>query len=162
MSKKKSFEDMTVTERKIAVCKDVLARMRYRRIDQGYYCKISNNYYGEIKSMDWDESAKKHISKIEKECTVCAIGSCFLSFIRLFNHVRCGDFTYSGHSKGFQAKKLEEVFTLNELNEIEAAFEGFDYDNGKYLYFIRKYETPKNRLRAIMLNIIKNKGKLVV
>lgn len=110
---------------------------------------------------------------MEKTCSVCAIGSIFLSYIRLKNKVPLDFLTpscFSGYTcdKKAMLTKLRDAFSTNQMNLIEAAFEmmsielecNYDADSlARALAFGSRYTDDKKRLRAILLNVVKNNGE---
>jgi hypothetical protein len=167
-----------------AVAQDVLDHMRYVKVTEGTYCE------GELPKgvKSSDESAKKHIDGISKGCRVCALGACFLSYIRLYNNVTLSELvgTFSNtvtEGEVFESdyheisNELDHIFSQAQLCLIETAFElhcindDYDCDDADgytveaeadaAVAFGRKYDDPKVRLKAIMKNIIKNNGEFI-
>lgn len=174
----------------VAVAQDVLDNMRRIVVTEGTYCQGTLPDGVE----DAKESAKKHIDAISKGCRVCALGACFLSYIRLYNHVSLGQLIGTYGDYVFQDEifdveyiemmdELREVFTPAQICLIETAFEkacinddavaddddhAYDMDTHTTYdeadaarLFGEKYEEPRQRLRAIMKNIIKNDGLFI-
>jgi ribosomal protein S27AE len=109
-----------------------------------------------------DIDAQKYIVKLEKNCPACALGNMMLSHVRLFDQVTLDQLT--GDREDI-TDVLEDYFDSDQLYLIEIAFESDatfynrgNEDREKAGIYARKYENPKHRLRAIMVNIIKNKG----
>ncbi len=159
----KKFEEMDDAEKRVAIARDVIVHLNLVKPSQGTYC-----YRSRPKGIRGRDSAQNYIDKISKDCDVCALGACFLSYIRLNNQVKVHEVI---GKKGYNLnhvsvgqyliqQKLGSYFTSEQLNVIESAFENYhcedqcdEYDDlGK---------TPKARLRNIMRNIIKNKGEFI-
>jgi hypothetical protein len=173
---------VTKTEKKIAIAKDVLKHIKhFKKITQGEYGCVSME-----ENLPGDDSAQLHIDKITKNCETCALGACFVSYIRLYNKVKIDDFIIRNddiaHTIEFDYNdnifhKLKSIFTQNQLDEIESAFElrdmgdehhfgddGYEIDEDRFqdaIQFGYQYSTPSDRLAAIMKNIVKNNGKFV-
>lgn len=114
----------------VAVAQDVLEHMRGIAVAEGTYCE-GRLPAGVSKAKD---SAKKHIDGISKGCQVCALGACFLSYIRLYNNFSLGQLvgTFSdrvSEDESFEVdyhdmtKELETIFTPAQMCLIETAFE---------------------------------------
>lgn len=178
-SKTKPFNRMSHKEKRVAIAKDVLAHIRYTNIQTGSYFSgvISKET---SKHIDGRENAQKHLTKLQK-CEVCAIGACLVSHIRLANKINLDSLGLNNHttciinnkkiwevdaSEYFIRDILGDYFNLNQLYMIECAFEGGmnserlrnnDADDCKEFYDL--YDTDKQRLKAIMENIILHDGE---
>lgn len=170
----RDLDKMNPAKARVLAAKDALKRLRYRQVSTGKYLgndwqntedvitlskKDSNSF---IDSID----ARKYVNQLEKNCPSCALGNLFLSHIRLFNNV---NLAYSAYERNTVASKLEQYFSQKQLDMIECAFEGkdvcgrlFNYEEKEKCktYYLR-YSDEKKRLRAILINIIKNKGTFV-
>lgn len=182
---------MSTAKARVLIAKDVLQRLRYRKVQSGTYLsdmglRASNilddqeNKYYEKNKIDIDDDsvelpdelidARKHIVKFEKECPACALGNMLLSHIRLFDNVGLNELSYDD-GRDLITDKLKDYFDSDQLDLIENAFEsGGHYSFTDFLHrpkaakaelYNRKYPEAKKRLRVIMLNIIKNKGTFV-
>lgn len=147
----------------VAIAKDVLKQLRARRYlaQPGVYLEADG---AKVKGGD---DLRKVLPKIKK-CHVCAIGAAFLSYVRLkdgvkvvaadgwpagsrppaFVHPEGSHTLFSGRASAMR-DLLVQAFDRDMLSDIESAFES-NWGG---------YRTAGNRLRAIMLNIIRNKGK---
>lgn len=180
---------MTRQEKAVAIARDVLKLIRTRNIrvlDSNTY--INTGFIGKI---EMDKQLQKSLKKL-KNCEVCALGACMLAKVDLFNkckinevltQVQNWDSTPSNrflvHSRSDVADQLSSMFSEEQLDLIEAAFECNDSNarsSNKKSYipdyqltdfgvkcqqavkFGEQYPEPKERLRAIMKNIIKNDG----
>lgn len=107
------------------------------------------------------------------ECEVCARGAAFLAYVKRFNNVKIGKFfdsdgEFSGNDqlvidqtrKLFGKKQVQLIETAFELRNAESDFE--DYltveENELAQDFGNQHPREKERLVAIMKNIVKNKG----
>jgi hypothetical protein len=133
----------------VAIAKDVLKHLKLFKPTQGTYVYFSGEEKEEMRGMQ----AQDHIDQLQKKCVVCALGACFLSYIRLENQVTVGD-VYSGNYS-VMMEKLKTAFEPSQLSLIESAFE-HDYRESRPWWKGRPY--PRTRLKAIMANIVKNKG----
>lgn len=149
----------TKEQRKMAraVAKDVLASLKIYDIKEGVYCSAPESIQGK-------DIKRAHISEI-KECQVCARGAMFLSRARLFNDYKFPDYSSNGACEVIDSTSID--FGRRNSKLIEAAFEVcenfVDYeDRGDLskaaLKFGRRFKSPRNRLKAIMLNVLDNSG----
>lgn len=132
---------------KLAICQDVLNTISIRNISHGVYCTTLNDIFFEEDS----GNAQDYLEMYERECQVCALGSCFLSYIKLFNSIDAKDMIYGHPGVTLIIETLKEYFTLDELREIEYLFENTLY--GKII-------NCKDNLKIIMETIIKHNGDI--
>ena len=164
---------MTRRNRKlcVAIAKDVIAQLRLERFraKTGQYIGVilDNSVYNE----DYHEALKESFQKHFKEnkgttCEVCALGAAFVSMVNIEN--KCSiDEVICQHN---MFDRLEKHFGADNIALMESAFEGSCMDNspngtnlsidmldvaGKWG---NKYKDNDKRLRAIMLNVIRNNG----
>lgn len=119
-----------------------------------------------------DESAREYVEAFPA-CGVCAIGSLLIATILRFNVITLRDLggVAIKHRKNAM-QYLQKFFTPIELGMMEACFENgsyvewMDYEEGRIVRnssawseFFRKFNTPDERLRAIMQNILDNDGE---
>jgi hypothetical protein len=138
--------EITKEQRKtaVALAKDVLKRLDMKwysvKTGTGYVCLDGSvNYREEMAGKD----LKKLMPKL-KDCSVCALGSLFLSWVMKNDKVKAN--YYLGLST--LQHPLEKAIG-NQLVDIEDAFEQF-------------HPSPRTVLRRIMKNIIRNKGVFTV
>lgn len=175
------FENMTYEEKVVAIAKDVLKHLDVTAVAEGTYLS------GRIAIPDdFDDKSQLQIveQEITKCCQVCALGACFLSHVRLFDHITLADcdtsvLDFSGRRRetvvfrmdlGDIEQPLRDYFDCDELRLIEAAFE-CDRVHAEDLLeehamaaeqFGRRHGHPRRRLEAIMKNIIANNGHFVL
>ena len=164
LPKLRDLSKMTKKEARIAICKDVLQQLRLKRINPGlsYTNKVPNSWVWKEEEQD----ARKGINAAcESGCMTCALGSMMISHIRLFDNFTKGQFYRLGqHSCLIQ---LGEYFDEEQLLNIESAYMLWTYnhdtDTRASFEFGGAIDPSKvlgksKRLRAIMMNIIKNDG----
>lgn len=167
----------TRKERRIEILKDALARLRYRdfKFSNGY---LVGSYLGHIKELFSGTQLQKQTKQLEKNCQVCALGGLFISSVDKFNNLKVDECdienSYIDDSvfwidRDVVENKLLKYFSQLQLDMIESAFET------RYLHlreitthqedlcykaidFGRRYSTPKERMRAILKNALKNDG----
>jgi hypothetical protein len=152
----------------IRVAKDIIAQLDLKSI------KPKTGTY--VRSL-WNEDAyevgkltdsKKQAKLLQKKCDACALGSMFLSLVKLDNDFDfdidiitedngegCGVFELQEDA---MRNRLHDVFSRDQLDLIETAFETWGHGDARELKFGKRYKTPAGRLRAICRNIIENEG----
>lgn len=153
----------TKKQKRIECVKDVLARLRYRNVEEGYYL---NTFLQNLPD-SVEKPTAKELRQFEK-CEACAKGNLFLSHLRLYDGFTCNQIRYEGNLEDIQSDALTEYFDQDQLNLIENAFEGCtikrvnnSYENEKAKEFGKKFSKPKARLRAICKNILENDGTFI-
>lgn len=156
--KLKKFNSLNKAQKRVAVAKDVLKHLDEMRIVTGSYVTIDlNDLYV------FGKSLSKAFPKIRSDCEVCAIGACFLSIVGIVDNIGATKIDW-GYDKCDMIDHLKLVFSQNQIGLIETAFEkriiDDNYKSYRGLYdavvFGLDYDNDKDRLRAIMKNIVKN------
>lgn len=155
---------MTRKEKRLAIVKDVLSRLRYRKIDTNFYVNPFKAL--DLAGIDLDLNAKN--LPLEK-CQTCALGSMLISHVRVYNKLSLRDLGFCQSDECSLTRSdctgvLSNYFDADQLTLIEFAFEGyrvFDINvdgASEAIKFGKKFKHPKTRLRAIMNNILENDG----
>lgn len=104
------------------------------------------------------------LEKRAKSCTVCAKGAILIATIMRFDRlpISPGMEAYGLDSMA-RGTSYKSVFSSGAMENIEDAFEGFavwgwGIDGTPWP---RKYPDPRDRLIAIMENVVRNKGRFV-
>jgi hypothetical protein len=159
----------------VKVAKDIIKQIDLKVIKpiEGVYVEDLNGAKAcEVAQLS---DSKKQAKVLQKECEACALGSMFLSLVKIDNKFQFYAWDDEENmdsivevSEYEMRGRLEDVFTAEQLALIEGAFEvwGGDEeansdDSVRAYKFGNRYKTPKRRLRAICLNIIDNKGLFV-
>jgi hypothetical protein len=159
---------LTKAEKRILIIKDVLEliKLGVAKIKTGVYCEIK-------KGLDKLEEGGQFNTYLKKTvCRVCAKGALFLGHVDKFNNcevVKDGSYNYAYNIEATIRKKLLDNFSHIQLDMIETAFEKkvmYDYTclirgrklEEKCIDFGCKYRYPKDRLKAILKNMLKNNG----
>lgn len=168
------FLNMSKDEKKVEIAKDVLARLEIGNIEARQGC-----FFDFYKKKVIKKDLKSVINHPETVCEVCAKGSFFLALVGRTNDFKTTQVTRGAadNSKNSPThEKLQEIFTLKELDEIETFFEGESYlkiVNDKtwhklFVYRDNVIDTLRDKtpeldvtvlLKEICYNIIANKGK---
>lgn len=177
----KLFKGKTRAEKRVLIAQDVIAQIKAKTLipSSGTWVRLENADF----LLDSDSLRAVTLNK-DTTCKCCALGGLFLSCTLFNNKVTVGDVTEGDYGylddvirNGEKfSNGLNTIFSENQLKLIENAFEqgggAFDpaYENfsDKYnaltseaIRFGKRFSSDKNRLIAIMNNIIKNNGTFV-
>jgi hypothetical protein len=165
----KQFKQLSWARKRVAIAEDVKKWLNVMKLQPGVYL----DYYGSMCNYVTPEDFQKKLRdpNFMKDCAGCARGAMFLSHVRINNHLSFGETFCTGQD--FSAAKMQEYFTDKELRRIEMFFEGWaelpsndPETRAKVERFVAgsmKYPDPaKARLRALMNNIIRNKGEFTL
>lgn len=161
---------MTKQEKIVEVCRDVLLQLERGKYTLGHIYLSASEYMPDTKEGD----LQQHVDKIEK-CYVCAIGAALMSKARLYNNVPIKSvLSCRGNIDANQdniIKNMNDIFSARLLYEMEAAYERTprlcdDYCISKERLcgataFGESYINDRERMVAIMENIIDNNGEFV-
>lgn len=143
------FDALSPAEGRVEIAKDVLAGLETGRLE------ALQNVYWNNQSGTSDGPLREQL--VDRTCQVCAIGALFIAEVARNNKF---DFHFRvDRSEMFD--KLSRWFSEDQLTEIECAFEcrACRFCNlVRAIEFGKKYADPTARMRAIMENIIANKG----
>lgn len=186
---KKSWSRLNAAEKRIALAKDVIKQLNAEKLiaksSNGYAkLKIPGIFSYQEKSFENKIQLQTLLKEDDKiKCTVCGIGSIFICDI--MNRDKYS-ISHSGELSRVDDEDIYlrlKIFPILQLNLIETAFEkrvvndrtdklnSYEFKNIYSLNFIptklgkraidfgRKFKRDKDRLIAIMENIIKNKGE---
>jgi hypothetical protein len=165
----------------MAVALDVIKQIRIRRysLTRRAYCKLTA---AKGKRLSVDSQLQGQWPQI-KRCNVCGIGSTFMSTIRLDNSFKIDfmDTTLRGASLNEDQirKRLRRHFSAHQLDLIEVAFmcdvgfAGSNQDSEHPLTrdcplaneaerYGKQFPAQRDRLIAIMQNIVENRGTFVL
>ena len=157
-AKKALKKKLTKAEMRVAVAKDALKQLELEKYKACRGTYVDWNLEDKIRESDEDEQVQKIIKEHESTCQICARGALLMSSIRKFNDVTVKDF-----NKNWE-KKSKQIFSTQTLELAEIAFERWNKldHNAKqdraYNFGI-KYSYDNERLKAILKNIIANKGE---
>lgn len=162
--KKEIFNKLSKSEKKIAIIKDVLLRLKKQNIvaERGDFMKIPYLFEGKN-----NFNLKDFINNKEtKDCEVCAKGALFCSWVGINNEFTSKD-NVNAENDSKSILVMSSVFTLKQLSLIETAFECkyfpwneklTDKEIDKCSDFGEKYQEDGDRLVAILKNMLKNNG----
>jgi len=143
------------------------------------------SYAKNVDEFDVVDLKKSVVCRLQGMCDVCALGSLFISAVDKFNHTKLNpgcyvDFT---NHKDKEYNPLLKWFSAKQLLLIESTFEGGHggwaheamniLSEDEYCYWVEsvlqaiyaycnRYPDATSRLKAIMNNIIRNKGTFVL
>lgn len=156
---KEEFDKLPQNEKRIAICRDVIARIDAQKIrpNHGIFFENKEEVYEKV-----SVSVQEQINN--NTCSVCAKGAIFCSWVGNFNnvdHAQLSDTFEEVYTWDRHVPELMKIFGHEMLDNLEAAFERgsytWHYDEGAtrdYAAAFRGYN-----LRGIMEYIIANKGE---
>lgn len=153
--KNEAFLKLPPAKKRVQIAKDVIAQL-----NSEYLKALSGNCYVASSNINEDFNSNKEFKSVFNEaddCTVCGIGSLFVCAVKRMDKLKISEVSIDNIGPAVIHAYLEDFFSLDQLVEIEAAFE----ENGDYFEFIRGYhhgDFDKLKLTLIMENIIKHKG----
>ena len=173
----KKFKDLTEKQQRVRIIKDAIAQIKLKnfKISTGNYLKFPVGTDGNTYYPTDTESIQKTLT--ERKCECCAKGAVFAACVLNVNKVYGKD-DYG--NEDFQKKKLRKWFKPLELDMMETAFEGRVCEDStdklqaqtgaedywgdqeweptglgkECIKFGSKYKNPRNRLMAILENIL--------
>lgn len=179
-AKNKAFWKKSKAQQCVAVAKDVL-----KQIEIGFFTPTTGDYFT-VKDIGYNinvpaklDEAFSVLKDKGARCEVCGIGSCFASLVNLGNNATTTKGfgskvidSWSGIGDDYMRPILRKVFSPSQLSLIEQSFEKSwalgdtedDVNNDmadKAVSFGIRYKTDSARLKAIMNNIIQNKGTFI-
>lgn len=169
----KQFNALPKAEKIILIAKDVIKQLNTKKLiaNAGSYVNIYNQ------GLKKDDDIQKNYSKV-KECRVCALGACMMSATKFGNILKVKDVGIGTEEldNDNTRKLFNSIFSPKQLLLIETAFESHnlgtryatdilddtleltDSEIDKCNAFYDSYCYDKDRLIAIMENIIRNEG----
>lgn len=147
---------MTKAQKRVQIAKDVLKQLRIGRLKPKKGVYVEPKTAINIKSVEPDIQVQKLIK--DKACKVCALGSLMVCAIDRFNKLKLSETSSYSKLDIFDRTYLMKFFSYNQLEFMEAAFEGW-YGGGCDLFSPKL--PNKERLTRIMKNVIRNKGTFI-
>lgn len=182
----KTFANKTNAEKRVLIAKDVLTQIKHKKFipSNGGFLSFANLDYKTTNLREsfltgrdlWEDGLHE-----EATCHCCALGGMMMSCTLFNNNIDIGQDRELIDDMGEEIRDntlfpngLNTIFSKKQLAMIEIAFEkgsgSFYASNTPEITFTeqclcanygRNFETPKERLRAIMRNIVKNKGEFI-
>jgi hypothetical protein len=162
------FKKASNAQKRVLIAKDVLKQITDRRIKptRGFYVSINDDWRFYAESF-----RERFISKDIRSCDCCGVGALMVSCTLFNNRQKVGD-PELGCDLGMAIRDndnipngLNRFFSRDQLSMVEQAFECGCGEFGDKcvaaVEFGRRYKSAISRLRAIMKNIIHNKGTFV-
>lgn len=180
-----AFEAASPEEKRVMIAKDVIYRLDAKNLVAQKGEVVSLITYTPL---SLDDSFQQIVNSKGASCQVCGKGAMLCAYIGRVNKFSLGDTNKwdNGYYRDKQNQedtyddkvhpKLEEIFTIQQIDLIETAFEGGSYLNSLDLALEEKaidfYDKYSNRdgdgvintdylLRKICKNIIKNNGAFI-
>lgn len=148
------FEAMTPEQKRVHIAWDTI-----QQIEKGWITVQRGTYLG------WDGEETADNYKAGEECRACALGSIFAACIARPELKLTYEPEYADDDNE-QRDALSPYFSVEQLLLIESAFEKDDFTYGDDAWeaaveFGQRYTSDKDRLLAILKNIIANNGTFV-
>lgn len=159
---------MNKKQLRIEIARDVLLQLRLKKYEAvtGTYVYVD----GTLEFFDNGRASFKDGFKKDKDttCDVCALGSCFISLVNIKN--KCSIEEVADESKVYYLvfQRLKPIFGARNMDMMESAFERVFSDNADSdlpehtlnaaAEWGEQWQDDNERLRQIMLNIIRNDG----
>lgn len=165
--KKFSYDEIvadTKRQMRVLIAKDVLELLAEEKLiaSPGTYLRTGMDIQESWVTRDAQVGEKL----LKKPCEVCAMGAMFvaevvrndkLGFKQLSEETNVNTGSPLNLGRHLMDDRLEQFFPKQELCEIEAYFER-DHQQVDGVFWIDTYPEARRRLRAIMQNIVRNKG----
>lgn len=155
----KDFEELSIPLQKRRIVKDAITQIR-----AGIIVPAQGDYFTLLSNSEFKDLQKILKLKQEETCEACAKGTLFAACVLNVNKVKKNEAI--GDEK-FQKRKLKKWFSPLELDMIETAFEGEEIVDSTNkitpemreacVNFGEEFYDPKERLLAILENILENK-----
>lgn len=178
------FKAASAAGKRVLIAEDVLEQLKNNRIKatSGEFVSFDHREGYQLPFDNEDSVQEKIFSREIETCQCCALGSLAVSCVLFNNNVTIENAQDQLCNLGdgiFEERKfthgLTKYFSRKQLELIENAFEqGEGYFNEcdielvnssenieKAIKFGENYENVNNRLKAIMKNIIENKGTFI-
>lgn len=165
------FKSLPVMQQRVEICKDALLQIRVGKYDitRGRYFEFGWDSTANVFKFEQETDAQKAINMEGAICEVCARGAIFASRCRLGNDAK----NPVNHKFSFdkeENKTVVPIFNEEMLLLIEYLFEEGSCGECPYEYkdvATRWLDTvegadAKHRMKLLLKNIIRNKGKLVL
>ena len=160
-SYRRPFDSLkTLAGKRVRIAADALEQLRLKKLisTPGTYFETvlaDEDETGEFADFDY---IKEALAAPGVKCEVCALGSLFCGLGSVN-----GNFRTSNHIQ----TTLSDYFDHEQMNFIEACYEGTwisghysatDEQDSVFKKFYKKYPDEDKRLKAILQNIVKNRG----
>lgn len=161
---------VNTNKKAVTIAKDVISLLNMHLIKAktgDYVSLVASEEEWDIKSLQ-KILKKRSKTKNPKPCFTCGIGACLVARIWKKNNFNIdSDNFYT--DRGAVEDGLKDTFSERELDLIESAFEmivgsmdgNIEYEQWDAVRFGKQYKSDRNRLIAIMNNIIENKGRFI-
>jgi hypothetical protein len=165
------FQAASPAEKRVLIAKDVLAQMATKRIRPIYGKWLDGmNVLDKYGNVDFSKQLDQSIKDSSTGCSACAAGAIFACAVLRKDAITVGEAGYDDDGGGVYDggniwSYLRGIFPAEMLDRIETAFEmdgGAQHAGEKYASFKPGIKSPNGRMKAIMQNIIKNRGEFVV
>lgn len=167
MPKNKKPVKLTKAEQRVRIARDVLGWLRSGSVtlEKGVYITRKGKA---TKNPDWKpgDPLQPYVNTLLASCSVCALGGLFLASVDRYNKVQVPGLDDDPLLLLDCPVELERWFSWRQLFLIDSAYEGWEVNVRKgtidFYFMLELYPNHKDRLKTILLNIIRNKGTFVL
>lgn len=156
------FNALPHNQQRVEIAKDVIKWLELGKLTpmRGDYLKLPNKFANKV-DRDYTGSFQDIVKSRGFNCEVCAKGAILACTVNRKDGVTNGK-VLSGFSGATLSEKLGGVFSPDQLELIENAFEDFGRGSavGAHDFYI-KHNSSRKRMIAIMRNIIRNDGTFI-
>ncbi len=160
-------------KKRIEIAKDALKHLKAGRIApwKGAVMVLPQAPEGHYFEVEL-QPVLKELAKKGRECLVCQRGALLYAHVYKndnfclpgINSNSFGSFVSDTTTRDTDHTLLLQFFSEDQLSMMERAFEGeiSGKTHPECIAFYKKYESPRNRMKAILNNIIKNNGTFTI
>lgn len=168
--KNKEFRRLPDYKQRMTIAKDVLDQLKIKRFIPKFGTYFNTNDPQVNENFANNDSCQVNEVLAGVKCEVCGIGSLFVAMVDRANDCSVSELPEI-NSGDFMRDYLEQWFRGRQLDLIEVAFEGriidareLDYDDSDVIdaiKFTKNIDSPDDRIKKIMKNIIENEGTFI-
>lgn len=150
------WEAASQEERRVLAAKDVIERLQSGQFEAGA------DYSDERFWSEKDEADVQSIILSGQPCSQCAAGSLLLSQVAYSNRLTASEVSdFQNETETEADKYFGNLFSYYQAQLIEAAYENYSSSFPEVCNLCSRYRDRKERMIAIMQNIIDNNGTFI-
>lgn len=148
------FNKLSPRAKRVRIAKDVLAQLRVKRLSATRGIYMMGDAAAPPDGYEWPTELSEVLKSRKAPCVACALGSMFVAAVERADACPASGILNTNNRELYASGDdcydyLEKFFPHSTLSDIESAFE---YSTGP----------ARDRLEAIMKNIVRNKGEFIV
>lgn len=165
----RDFAKLTKPQQRVAIARDVIAALNAKKIIAKNRVYIQNAILDNLIHKNPDEQVCNLMEQVPS-CNVCVKGALFVAAVKRKDKLQAKDMLFDDEPWITRLEDEESIskylgtdnlFSKAQLTMIEDQFEKdtiVDWENENFRIWRGDIQTADGRMRAIMQNIIKNKG----